>query len=74
MSVSHRAPQPASAARHTPRLGVSPRLVSRAHLALIALLGVSAASCSELQARRHARTGNNHYREGDYAGAVREYE
>jgi tetratricopeptide (TPR) repeat protein len=30
--------------------------------------------CSELQARRHARAGNAHYLDGDYAGAVREYD
>jgi len=30
--------------------------------------------CSELQARRHARAGNGHYQDGDYAAAVREYE
>jgi tetratricopeptide (TPR) repeat protein len=74
MSVSPRAPQLASAARRTSRLGVSRRAASRAHLALLILIGVSAAGCSELQARRHARSGNTHYREGDYAGAVREYE
>jgi tetratricopeptide (TPR) repeat protein len=37
-------------------------------------LAVLASGCSELQARRHARAGNAHYLEGDYAGAVREYE
>jgi tetratricopeptide (TPR) repeat protein len=30
--------------------------------------------CSELQARHHARAGNSRYLEGDYAGALREYE
>jgi tetratricopeptide (TPR) repeat protein len=30
--------------------------------------------CSELRARHHARAGNGHYLNGDYAGAVREYE
>ena len=42
-------------------------------LALVALLLVSA-GCSELQARHHAREGNDLFRAGDYAGAVREYE
>jgi tetratricopeptide (TPR) repeat protein len=41
---------------------------------LLVVLGLAAAGCSELQARRHARSGNTHYRDGDYAGAVREYE
>lgn len=74
MSVSSRAPQPSTAACHTSRLGVSRRRASRAHLALLVVLGVFASGCSELQARRHARTGNTHYHEGDYAAAVREYE
>jgi len=40
------------------------------------LLGLAlfATGCSELQARHHARAGNSRYLEGDYAGAVREYE
>jgi len=38
------------------------------------MLALLATGCSELQARRHARAGNGHYLEGDYAGAVREYE
>ena len=42
--------------------------------ALLTVLGFGLAGCSELQARRHARTGNALYREGDYAGAVREYD
>jgi tetratricopeptide (TPR) repeat protein len=74
MSVSNRALQPSGAVRPTSRLGVSSRGVSRVHVALLIVLGSSAAACSELQARRHARSGNTHYREGDYAGAVREYE
>jgi hypothetical protein len=37
-------------------------------------LALLATGCSELQARHHARAGNNKYLEGDYAGAVREYE
>ena len=41
-------------------------------LMLVGLVGLC--GCSELQARRHARLGNDHYREGDYAGAVREYQ
>lgn len=39
----------------------------------VALLLVLA-GCSELQARHHAREGNDLFRAGDYAGAVREYE
>jgi len=74
MSVSNRALQPSTAARQTSRPGVASRASSRAHLALLIVLGFSAAGCSELQARRHARTGNALYREGDYAGAVREYQ
>jgi tetratricopeptide (TPR) repeat protein len=42
-------------------------------LAFVALLLVST-GCSELQARHHAREGNDLFRAGDYAGAVREYE
>jgi len=40
------------------------------------LLGLAlfATGCSELQARHHACAGNSSYLEGDYAGAVREYE
>lgn len=43
---------------------------------LLGLLGLVffATGCSELQARHHARTGNGRFLEGDYAGAVREYE
>jgi tetratricopeptide (TPR) repeat protein len=52
----------------------SSRGIRRPHLALLIALGVAAAGCSELQARRHARSGNSHYRDGDYAAAVREYE
>jgi tetratricopeptide (TPR) repeat protein len=40
---------------------------------LFALMAVTA-GCSELQARRHAREGNDHFQSGDFAGAVREYE
>src|SRR6185295_19526967 len=42
----------------------------------LGLLGLAlfAMGCSELQARHHARAGNSRYLEGDYAGAVREYE
>jgi tetratricopeptide (TPR) repeat protein len=32
-----------------------------------------ALGCSELRARQHAREGNKHFREGDYAGAVEAY-
>jgi tetratricopeptide (TPR) repeat protein len=35
---------------------------------------LSLSGCSELMARRHARTGNGHFVEGDYAAAVKEYE
>lgn len=42
---------------------------------LVAFAVVTAGSgCSELQARHHARTGNGHFQDGDYAAAVREYE
>lgn len=41
---------------------------------VLLLLALLATGCTELQARRHARAGNGHYLEGDYAGAVREYE
>jgi tetratricopeptide (TPR) repeat protein len=37
-------------------------------------LAFFATGCSELKARHHAREGNSHFLEGDYAGAVREYE
>jgi tetratricopeptide (TPR) repeat protein len=33
-----------------------------------------ASGCSELQARRHARAGNDNYLDGNYEAAVREYE
>lgn len=35
---------------------------------------LASTGCSELQARHHAREGNDLFRAGDYAGAVREYE
>jgi tetratricopeptide (TPR) repeat protein len=41
-------------------------------LSAAVLLAVT--GCSELQARHHAREGNDLFRAGDYAGAVREYE
>jgi len=43
---------------------------------VLGLLGLAffATGCSELQARHHARAGNGRFLEGDYAGAVREYE
>lgn len=37
-------------------------------------LAIFATGCSELKARHHAREGNTRFLEGDYAGAVREYE
>jgi hypothetical protein len=37
-------------------------------------LAFFATGCSELKARHHAREGNAHFLNGDYAGAVREYE
>lgn len=37
-------------------------------------LAFFASGCSELKARHHAREGNSLFLEGDYAGAVREYE
>jgi tetratricopeptide (TPR) repeat protein len=42
----------------------------------LSLLGfaILALGCSELQARHHARGGNGRFLEGDYAGALREYE
>jgi tetratricopeptide (TPR) repeat protein len=42
-------------------------------LLIVALVAIGT-GCSELKARHHARTGNGHYLDGDYAGAVREYE
>ena len=39
-----------------------------------ALGAVVFAGCSELRARSHARTGNEHFRAGDYAAAVRAFE
>jgi tetratricopeptide (TPR) repeat protein len=42
-------------------------------LLLVTLVAVGT-GCSELEARHHARLGNGHYLDGDYAGAVREYE
>jgi tetratricopeptide (TPR) repeat protein len=84
MSVSHRAVQPSLAARSTSRHDVSSRSMAqraraargipRPYLALLVVLGLASSACSELQARRHARSGNTLYRDGDYAGAVREYE
>src|SRR6187402_2545513 len=44
----------------------------RSLLSAAVLLAVT--GCSELQARHHAREGNDLFRAGDYAGAVREYE
>jgi tetratricopeptide (TPR) repeat protein len=43
---------------------------------MLGLLGLAlfATGCSELQARHHARAGNSRFLEGDFAGAVREYE
>jgi tetratricopeptide (TPR) repeat protein len=63
---------PAAPARRVPAL--PPSGAPRRYLALLIVLGLGASACSELQARRHARSGNTHYRDGDYAGAVREYE
>lgn len=42
----------------------------------LGLLGLVffATGCSELKARHHAREGNSLFLDGDYAGAVREYE
>lgn len=37
-------------------------------------LAFFATGCSELKARHHAREGNSLFLDGDYAGAVREYE
>jgi tetratricopeptide (TPR) repeat protein len=49
---------------------VRPKLVC----GLAMLLGVHAlAGCSEPRARHHARLGNQFFRDGDYAAAVREY-
>lgn len=42
-------------------------------LALLLTLGVSS-GCAELRARSHAREGNEYYRDGEYAAAVRKYE
>lgn len=42
-------------------------------LLLVATL-MACVGCSELRARHHARKGNQHYLEGDYASALREYE
>lgn len=42
-------------------------------LLLVAVAGLLG-GCSELRARSHARDGNAHFKEGDYAAAVREYE
>lgn len=62
-------------AARSPELPASTRgRPARLSLALLVLLGASALGCSELQARRHARAGNSLYHDGDYAGAVREYE
>lgn len=41
---------------------------------MVLALAVLTSGCSELQARRHARTGNAHFQEGDFSSAVREYE
>ena len=57
--------------------GVAGRRGSSAAAArMLGLLGLAffVTGCSELQARHHARAGNSRFLEGDYAGAVREYE
>src|SRR3954453_23674274 len=41
--------------------------------AAVALL-LAGSGCSELQARHHAREGNDRFVAGDYAGAVAQYE
>ena len=48
--------------------------VERTVRGLVLVGMVSLCGCSELQARHHARLGNDHYREGAYAEAIREYE
>jgi tetratricopeptide (TPR) repeat protein len=53
--------------------GSGARLPSARLLGALAL-ALLATGCSELQARHHARAGNSKFLEGDYAGAVREYE
>lgn len=41
---------------------------------LLALLFVCLSGCAELRARSHARAGNDHFRNGDYQAALREFE
>lgn len=41
---------------------------------LIATVVATGIGCSELKARHHAREGNGHFMDGDYAAAVHEYE
>lgn len=50
------------------------RRVPAVRPSLLLALAVATSGCSELQARRHARTGNTHYQQGDFSSAVREYE
>jgi tetratricopeptide (TPR) repeat protein len=57
-----------------PRASVTVRQVPAVRPSLLLALAVVTSGCSELQARRHARTGNAHFQQGDYSGAVREYE
>ena len=48
--------------------------VSAFRPSLLLALAVATCGCSELQARRHARAGNTHFQQGDFASAAREYE
>jgi tetratricopeptide (TPR) repeat protein len=52
----------------------SSKWVSAARPGFLLALVFLASGCSELQARRHARAGNDNYLDGNYEAAVREYE
>jgi tetratricopeptide (TPR) repeat protein len=55
------------------RASSSLRALGARGLSLLALAFL-ATGCSELQARHYARGGNSRFLDGDYAGALREYE
>lgn len=50
------------------------RRASASRPSLLLGFALLTSGCSELQARSHARTGNGHFQDGNYAAAVQEYE
>lgn len=61
------------AARTAISLDIMTAQPERARKWLLAALFVALTGCSELRARNLAREGNQHFRDGDYAAAVRAY-